>query len=223
MIMSKKYQLETVPRMFEEVIRQIIFYMQDEELKKGDKLPPERKLSELLEVSRSSVREGLRILELLRYLESRQGGGTFVSEPPPFLIPMTITQNQTDSKELNKYFDIALMNAEKIIFTSLKQDTSISLQSGKTEDFWKEFSGWINELGKQLSNEYYISIWNNIYALLTNHHFFQTVTSPLKLDDLKIAFYKKDQQTLQEFFQSFQEQSNSVDGINEDGSYDEHR
>jgi GntR family transcriptional repressor for pyruvate dehydrogenase complex len=47
-------------------------------VRRGEKLPSERQLSEQLGVSRVSVREGLRMLELLEMIEVRQGRGAFV-------------------------------------------------------------------------------------------------------------------------------------------------
>jgi GntR family transcriptional regulator, transcriptional repressor for pyruvate dehydrogenase complex len=47
-------------------------------LQSGDKLPSERELAEKLSVSRSSVREALRALELLDLIETRKGEGTFI-------------------------------------------------------------------------------------------------------------------------------------------------
>jgi GntR family transcriptional repressor for pyruvate dehydrogenase complex len=48
------------------------------ELAPGDRLPPERKLAQLLGVGRNSVREALRQLELLGLIDSRRGDGTYV-------------------------------------------------------------------------------------------------------------------------------------------------
>jgi GntR family transcriptional regulator, transcriptional repressor for pyruvate dehydrogenase complex len=47
-------------------------------LKPGDLLPPERQLGEMLGVSRGSVRDAIRSLELKGLLEPRQGIGTVV-------------------------------------------------------------------------------------------------------------------------------------------------
>ncbi|MCP3667107.1 MAG: FCD domain-containing protein [Gammaproteobacteria bacterium] len=49
-------------------------------LKPGEKLPPERKLAEKLEVSRPTLREAIKKLATKRLLRSRQGGGNYVSE-----------------------------------------------------------------------------------------------------------------------------------------------
>ena len=51
-------------------------------LKPGDKLPSERELAELLQVSRSSIRDAIRSMELMGMVEPRQGAGTIVCERP---------------------------------------------------------------------------------------------------------------------------------------------
>lgn len=48
-------------------------------LKVGDKLPSERELAEQFQVSRVSVREALKGLEIMGVIESQQGGGNFVA------------------------------------------------------------------------------------------------------------------------------------------------
>ena len=45
----------------------------------GDKLPPERQITEQLGVSRSSLREALKALEVLGLIESRQGEGSYIT------------------------------------------------------------------------------------------------------------------------------------------------
>ncbi len=48
------------------------------ELSPGDRLPSERDMSEMFKVSRNSVREALKALEILGILECRQGGGNYI-------------------------------------------------------------------------------------------------------------------------------------------------
>ena len=68
-------------RTFEHVASQLRDMLSSGQLKPGDQLPPERKLSAQLSVSRSALREALRTLEFAGVLELRQGksGGAFVS------------------------------------------------------------------------------------------------------------------------------------------------
>jgi len=65
-------------RLYEQIMSQIRTLILDGKFHPGDKLPSERELATKLNVARSSVREALRALELLGYLESRQGEGTFI-------------------------------------------------------------------------------------------------------------------------------------------------
>lgn len=50
----------------------------DNQLRPGDLLPPEAKLAHQLGVSRSSLREAIRALQILGVVESRHGSGTYV-------------------------------------------------------------------------------------------------------------------------------------------------
>lgn len=52
----------------------------------GDRLPPEKELAVQLGLSRSSLREAVRALSLLRVLDVRHGDGTFVSSLRPELL-----------------------------------------------------------------------------------------------------------------------------------------
>ncbi|MBW3663895.1 MAG: FadR family transcriptional regulator [Actinobacteria bacterium] len=63
------------------VVDQFLTLVADGNLEPGQRLPPERALAERFEVGRNSVREALRVLELLGIVESRQGDGTYVREP----------------------------------------------------------------------------------------------------------------------------------------------
>jgi GntR family transcriptional repressor for pyruvate dehydrogenase complex len=66
----------------EEVAKQIEALIL-QKLHPGDKLPAERELAEMLGVSRSSIRDAIRRLELMGLVEPRQGAGTVVREISP--------------------------------------------------------------------------------------------------------------------------------------------
>lgn len=62
----------------EEIVGQIKELISTGELKPGARIPSEREMANLLGVSRPSVREALMVLEATGFVESRQGGGTYV-------------------------------------------------------------------------------------------------------------------------------------------------
>lgn len=55
-------------------------------LSPGSKLPPERELSEMLGISRSSAREAIRALTHMNILEARHGQGTYVTSLSPSVL-----------------------------------------------------------------------------------------------------------------------------------------
>lgn len=67
-------------RLYESVIEQIMDLIKNNELKPGDKLPPERELAEKLSISRGSLREAFRVLESRGLIKSKPGGGRFIRE-----------------------------------------------------------------------------------------------------------------------------------------------
>lgn len=71
------------------------------ELKPGARLPPEKELSEALGLSRSSLREAVKALEIIRVLDVRRGDGTFVTSLSPSLLldamSFVVDMHQDDS------------------------------------------------------------------------------------------------------------------------------
>ncbi|MGE5423348.1 MAG: FadR/GntR family transcriptional regulator [Ignavibacteriales bacterium] len=63
----------------EEVANQIQVLIRNGYFKVKDQLPGERELADSLNINRSTVREALRILEVMRVIEIRQGEGAFVN------------------------------------------------------------------------------------------------------------------------------------------------
>lgn len=65
---------------YQEVLLKVNSIIIEDKLIEGDRLPSERELAERLNVSRSSVREALRILELLGLIVTKQGQGTYIED-----------------------------------------------------------------------------------------------------------------------------------------------
>jgi len=76
--MTTVFQPIKPKKISEEIVGQIKQLITAGDLKPGERIPSERELSTMLSVSRPSVREAIMVLEAMGFLESRQGGGTYV-------------------------------------------------------------------------------------------------------------------------------------------------
>ena len=86
-------------RIYEEIARQIE-KMITEKMKPGDRLPPERQLADMFGVSRSSIRDAIRTLELSGLVEARQGLGTVVREHSADAVINPLTQVLVQKRKL---------------------------------------------------------------------------------------------------------------------------
>src|SRR5690348_12013957 len=64
----------------QQVVARVLELIRTGNLRPGDRLPPERELVEIFSISRPSLREAMRALSTLGIVESRHGGGTFVTD-----------------------------------------------------------------------------------------------------------------------------------------------
>jgi len=71
----------TADRFSERIARQIQELVVSSQLVPGDKLPPERELARRYGVSRTAVREALKLLQERGFIEARTGSGSFVAQP----------------------------------------------------------------------------------------------------------------------------------------------
>ncbi|MEV8467283.1 FadR/GntR family transcriptional regulator [Fluviibacterium sp. DFM31] len=65
-------------RRYLDIARQLAAGIESGRYRAGERLPPERELAQTLDVSRTTVREALLALEIMRYIEIRVGSGVFV-------------------------------------------------------------------------------------------------------------------------------------------------
>ncbi len=105
----------------------------DRSLKPGDRLPTETELCLSLGVGKSSVREAIKMLEVLGVVEARQGEGTFISNviPEHSLNPLVYQLlidygNNDDILELRRMFEpafclLAMQNADAEDIDRLKK------------------------------------------------------------------------------------------------------
>jgi GntR family transcriptional repressor for pyruvate dehydrogenase complex len=126
-----KVEFEAIRRnkVYEEVARQIRDHIL-EHLKPGDLLPPERELAQKFGVSRGSVRDAIRSLELIGLLEPRQGTGTVVREPSADVLVSPLAAVIVQKRKLVG----ELLDVRKIIEPPLARRAALHATAGQIAD-----------------------------------------------------------------------------------------
>lgn len=145
-------------KLYIKVVEEIKKEIMDGKLKPGDKLPPEREIAEMLEVSRASVREAMRALEVGGLVESKHGSGNFIrtdfSESllePLSLIFLLNDYSKNEIREMRSALAIqaALIANEKITKEEIdKLDKIIDIMRDSEDE----------ELNRELDNEFHRTI-----------------------------------------------------------------
>ncbi len=81
----QKPSFHTVSRsaVAEDIVAQLLSMIREKKLRSGDKLPPERDLAVMMDVSRPSLREALRTLSVMGVINLRHGSGIYVTALEP--------------------------------------------------------------------------------------------------------------------------------------------
>ena len=85
-------------RLSDQVAQQLAAEIAAGRLGAGEKLPPESRLVEQFEVSRTVIREAVSRLKSLGLVDSRQGSGVYVTASPPYA-PLNFDSRHTESRE----------------------------------------------------------------------------------------------------------------------------
>lgn len=106
------FEKDVLPK---KITTRLLSLIKEKHLKPGDKLPPERELAAMMQVSRPSLREALQALALMNIIEVRQGDGTYVTSLEPELLfePLHFVFSLDDSTiyqlfEARKIIEVAL-------------------------------------------------------------------------------------------------------------------
>ena len=160
------------------IVSQIEGLLERGELRPGDQLPPERQLAEQLQVSRASVREALRSLELLGIVETRAGGGTFVRAATSDAVSRPLTSLITRGHGLEQIIEvrgliepaIAARAAERISSEELAELREIfDRQAAKVkaaEPYAEEDTRFHELIGQAARNELLVTMLAVIWDVL---------------------------------------------------------
>jgi GntR family transcriptional regulator, transcriptional repressor for pyruvate dehydrogenase complex len=85
------------------VVQRIKELLEQGELRAGSRLPPERELADMLNISRPSLRTALKALSVMGIIRAKPGAGTYIAEslPEVFTEPMrfmTLIHNTSDEE-----------------------------------------------------------------------------------------------------------------------------
>ena len=86
------------------IVDKILEQIENGELVCGDKLPPEREMAEMYGVSRVPLREAICALSIMGIIESRQGGGNYITGFKPGVLGRILrTYSMLDHSFLKNY------------------------------------------------------------------------------------------------------------------------
>lgn len=100
------------------------------ELQPGEKLPTERELASRFKVSRTSVREALRKLEIERFIEIRQGSGSFIKALENHTLgeELSTAVTKTEKKILYEMLELRQAIEVECAFLAARRATSEDLE-----------------------------------------------------------------------------------------------
>lgn len=100
----------------------------DKKFNIGDKLPNENELSTELKVSRTTLREAIRILVAHNILEIRRGKGTFVSEIKNITEIMGLENLSTQKLDVKDLYEMRLIFEPETAYYAAKRATDKELE-----------------------------------------------------------------------------------------------
>ncbi|TQR10932.1 FadR/GntR family transcriptional regulator [Psychrobacillus soli] len=110
-------KLTTSDKISTEIVSTIKNKLLDGTLKTGDKLPTEAEMVEQLGVSRTPLREAIKVLESIGVIQIKRGEGMFITNNPshfslnPLIFSLIMHSNNTEKLiEFRQHFEILMIN-----------------------------------------------------------------------------------------------------------------
>jgi GntR family transcriptional regulator, transcriptional repressor for pyruvate dehydrogenase complex len=173
-------------RHYESVVNQIMSLISKGKLKIGERLLTERQFAEELQVGRSSIREALRILEILGLIEIKHGDGAFVKAIDFSNILGSITENLSPifSNDYDTLFDLlelrealeieivllATLNSTEADIEKMKKQLEIMEETNDIKKFIKADYGFHKSLARATGNKIIESILENIKNVMNENY-----------------------------------------------------
>ena len=123
------FQPVAVTRSYEQVVQQLETRIRRGDLAPGQRLPAERELSEQFGVSRSVIREAVKMLDAMGLIESRQGSGIYVRQHPAPLISraLTISVAPQEEQPVHAFYEFRELIETRTAYDAARLRTPIQL------------------------------------------------------------------------------------------------
>ncbi len=192
--------LQPKKKAYQVIVDQINEYFLNGDLQPGEKLPTERELASRFNVSRTSVREALRKLEIKGIIEIKQGSGSFIKTKESLSIGKELSSTILKTEKKLVYEMLELRQTLEVECASLasQRATSEDLERiGQALEMMNQVKNDV-ELGIQADLSFHINIvlasHNSIFSQL-----FQTLSEHMQ-DTIRVTRTQrlKDQERTQE-------------------------
>jgi GntR family transcriptional repressor for pyruvate dehydrogenase complex len=136
-------------RLYENAVDQIQTLILSQEYKPGDRFPSERALAEHFHISRHSLREALRILDVMGLIEIRVGDGIYAKEVDflPYIESLNLSISSRLPLERDSF--VKLWRARRILETGIVDLAAKEV----TESFLKSLWWCIGEMEKDIDHQ----------------------------------------------------------------------
>lgn len=111
-----------------EIMQYIENYIKEEGLKCGEKLPPQSELAEMMNVSRTSLREAVRSMEAQGLLDVRNGKGVYAGEKFQTNVVQTMLTFHKEKEQLAEILEVRSIFEKEILKMVIKRITDEEIE-----------------------------------------------------------------------------------------------
>ena len=111
-----------------EIMQYIENYIKEAGLKCGEKLPPQSELAEMMNVSRTSLREAVRAMEAQGLLDVRNGKGVYVGEKFQTNVVQTMLTFHKEKEQLAEILEVRSIFEKEILKMVIKRITDEEIE-----------------------------------------------------------------------------------------------
>ena len=163
--------IESNVSVYKKIAAQIQDMIERGELKKGDRLPPERQLAEMLQVGRPALKQAISALEMMGVIRSRQGDGNYVASDSVELLNPLAVRSYLDHKNGDDILEFRYITREQLaefqeLMDAMRRETEAGADMAKRKFYNNLFHYQIVEL---CDNKLIESIYSSMMGLISDH------------------------------------------------------